>query len=137
GEDALLFTRAVLAQAGIALENARLVELLSSGKREWEQTVDAFNQAICYVDAQGAVRRANRVFADLIKLPVTALPGRAWVTLVPPAWVDPIARLFTPEGSGAAPVEVPSGDRVLLVTAIATEPGAAVLLLEDQSEKRR
>ncbi|MGH7521535.1 MAG: GAF domain-containing protein, partial [Gemmatimonadales bacterium] len=81
-ENALLFTRAVLAQAGIALENARLVELLSSGKREWEQTVDAFNQAICYVDAQGAVRRANRVFADLIKLPVTALPGRAWVTLV-------------------------------------------------------
>src|SRR5206468_2294699 len=47
---ALMFTRAVLAQAGIALENARLVELLSSGKREWEQTVDAFNQAICYVD---------------------------------------------------------------------------------------
>ena len=51
--EALLFTRAVLAQAGIALENARLVELLSSGKREWEQTVDAFNQAICYVDPQG------------------------------------------------------------------------------------
>src|SRR2546425_5451271 len=41
-----MFTRAVLAQAGLALENARLVELLSSGKREWEQTVDAFNQAI-------------------------------------------------------------------------------------------
>jgi two-component system NtrC family sensor kinase len=137
-EKALLFTRAVLAQAGIALENARLVELLSSGKREWEQTVDAFNQAICYVDSQGAVRRANRVFADLIKLPVTALPGRAWVTLVPPAWVDPIARLFTPEGSSSVtPVEVRSGDRVLLVTAIPTEPGAAVLLLEDQSEKRR
>src|SRR5207247_10831413 len=61
-EGALMFTRAVLAQAGLALENARLVELLSSGKREWEQTVDAFNQAICYVDPQGAVRRANRVF---------------------------------------------------------------------------
>lgn len=137
-ENALLFTRAVLAQAGIALENARLVELLSSGKREWEQTVDAFNQAICYVDSQGAVRRANRVFADLIKLPVTALPGRAWVTLVPPAWVEPIARLFTPEGSSSAtPVEVRSGDRILLVSAIPTEPGAAVLLLEDQSEKRR
>ncbi len=134
-ENALLFTRAVVAQAGIALENARLVELLSSGKREWEQTVDAFNQAICYVDAEGAVRRANRVFADLIKLPVTALPGRAWVTLVPPSWVDPIARLFTAEG--ATPVEVRAGDRILLVTAIPTEPGAAVLLLEDQSEKRR
>ncbi len=136
-DSALMFTRAVLAQAGIALENARLVELLSSGKREWEQTVDAFNQAICFVDTQGAVRRANRMFADLIKLPVTALPGRPWLTLVPPSWVDQVARLLGPEG-GAAPVEVRSGERTLLVTAIpAGEPGAIVLLFEDQSEKRR
>jgi two-component system NtrC family sensor kinase len=134
---ALMFTRAVLAQAGIALENARLVELLSSGKREWEQTVDAFNQAICYVDPQGGVRRANRMFAELIKLPVTALPGRPWLTLVPPSWVDPVARLLTPDG-GSTPVEVRAGERTLLVTAIpAGEPGAAVLLFEDQTEKRR
>jgi two-component system NtrC family sensor kinase len=136
-ENALTFTRAVLAQAGIALENARLVELLSSGKREWEQTVDAFNQAICYVDPQGAVRRANRVFAELTKLPVTALPGRPWLTLLPPAWVDPVARLLTPEGVGN-PVEVRAGDRILLVTAIPTgEPGSAILLFEDHTEKRR
>ena len=136
-DDALMFAKAVLAQAGIALENARLVELLSSGKREWEQTVDAFNQAICYVDALGAVRRANRMFAELIKLPVTALPGRAWMTLVPPSWVDQVARLLTPEGAGGS-VEVRAGERTLLVTAIPTEePGAAVLLFEDQSEKRR
>ena len=136
-DSALMFTRAVLAQAAIALENARLVELLSSGKREWEQTVDAFNQAICYVDAHGAVRRANRVFANLIKLPVTALPGRPWLTLLPPGWADSVARLMAmPEGGSA--VEVRAGDRVLLVTAIPTgEPGAAVLLFEDQTEKRR
>ena len=134
---ALMFTRAVLAQAGIALENARLVELLSSGKREWEQTVDAFNQAICYVDPHGAVRRANRMFAELIKLPVTALPGRPWMTLLPPSWVEPVARLLTPEGA-SPPVEVRAGERTLLVTAIAAGgPGAAVLLFEDQSEKRR
>src|SRR6266545_1854245 len=136
-DSALMFTRAVLAQAGIALENARLVELLSSGKREWEQTVDAFNRAICYIDPQGAVRRANRVFAELIKLPVTALPGRPWLTLLPPSWVDPVARLLTLEGA-PRPVEIRAGERTLMVTAIATgEPGAAVLLFEDQSEKRR
>jgi two-component system NtrC family sensor kinase len=136
-DEALLFTRAVLAQAGIALENARLVELLSSGKREWEQTVDAFNQAICFIDPQGAVRRANRVFAELIKLPVTALPGRPWLTLLPPSWIDPIARLLTPEAVSNT-VEVRAGERMLLVTVIATgEPGAAVLLFEDQSDKRR
>jgi two-component system NtrC family sensor kinase len=133
---ALAFVRAVLAQAAIALENARLVELLSSGKREWEQTVDAINQAICFIDPQGAVRRANRVFAELIKLPVTALPGRPWITLLPASWADSVARLIA--APGASPVEVRSGERVLLVTAIGTgEPGAAVLLFEDQTEKRR
>src|SRR6266550_2502179 len=136
---ALMFARAVLAQAGIALENARLVELLSSGKREWEQTVDAFNQAICYVDPQGLVRRANRVFADLIKLPVTALAGRSWLTLLPPTWAEPVARLLAASSTEAsAPLEVRAGDRILLVTAIPSgEPGAAVLLFEDQTEKRR
>ena len=137
-DSALLFTRAVLAQAGIALENARLVELLSSGKREWEQTVDSVNQAICYVDPQGMVRRANRVFADLIKLPVTALTGRSWLTLVPPAWGDPVARLIANPADAAASVELRSDDRILLVTAIPTgEPGAAVLLFEDHTDKRR
>ena len=132
----LMFVRAVLAQAAIALENARLVELLSSGKREWEQTVDAFNQAVCYIDAEGTVRRANRVFAELISLPVTALPGRPWLTLLPPAWADPVSRLLTTPGAG--PVELRSGERTLLATAIPSgEPGAAVLLFEDQTEKRR
>ena len=138
-DDTLVFVRAALAQAAIALENARLVELLSSGKREWEQTVDAINQAICYVDPQGTVRRANRVFADLIKLPVTALPGRPWLTLLPPAWTDSVSRLLTtPAGTTAAPVEVRAGERILLVTSVRTgEPGAAVLVFEDQTEKRR
>ena len=134
-DSALMFARAVLAQASIALENARLVEMLSSGKREWEQTVDAFNHAICYVDTQGTVRRANRMFAELIKLPVTALPGRPWLTLLPPAWAEPVARLLAAPGDG---VEVRAGQRVLLVTAIPTDdPGAGVLLFEDQTEKRR
>jgi two-component system NtrC family sensor kinase len=136
GQAALGFVRAVLAQAAIALENARLVELLSSGKREWEQTVDAINQAICFIDPRGAVRRANRVFAELIKLPVTALPGRPWITLLPAAWADPVGRLI--RSPGASPVEVRAGERVLIVTAVGTgEPGAAVLLFEDQTEKRR
>ncbi|HYT82381.1 MAG TPA: ATP-binding protein [Gemmatimonadales bacterium] len=135
-ETALVFVRAALAQAAIALENARLVELLSTGKREWEQTVDAITQAICFIDPHGVVRRANRVFADLIKLPVTAIPGRPWLTLLPPTWADPVARLLrVPE---APPVDVRAGDRILLVAAIPTgEPGATVLLFDDQTEKRR
>src|SRR5579884_1836080 len=93
GPAELVLVTLVLAQAAIALENARLVELLSSAKREWEKTVDAITQAICIVDAHGTVRRANRVFAELIRTPLTAIPM--------------------------------------------LEPGAAVLVFEDQTDKRR
>src|SRR5437773_3451502 len=92
GEAELTLVTAVLAQAAIALENARLVELLSSAKREWEKTVDAITQAICIVDAHGIVRLAHRAFAELIQVAVTAIPGRPWPGLLPPAWSDPVAR---------------------------------------------
>jgi signal transduction histidine kinase len=129
---------AIAAQAAIALENARLVELLSSGKREWELTVDAIHHAICIVDAKGLVRRGNRVFADLIHVPVTALPGRPWVELLPPTWAELVAAAL--RQPGAPPTEVRTGDRIFLVSAVpfaGDQSGAAVLLFEDQTEKRQ
>ena len=135
GKAELTLVSAVLAQAAIALENARLVELLSSAKREWEKTVDAISQAICIVDAHGTVRRANRVFADLIQTAVTAIPGRPWIGLLPPPWSDPVARAIAdPSGT----VEIRAGDRMLLLTAIPmAEAGSAVLVFEDQTDRRR
>ncbi len=136
GPAELTLVALVLAQAAIALENARLVELLSSAKREWEQTVDAISQAICIVDAHGTVRRANRVFAELIQTAVTAIPGRPWLGLLPPAWSDPVARAI----AEAAPtsVEIRAGERILLFTSIPlAEPGSAVLVFEDQTDRRR
>src|SRR5438132_1142235 len=136
GKAELTLVSAVLAQAGIALENARLVELLSSAKGEWEKTVDAISQAICIVDAHGTVRRANRVFADLIQTAVTAIPGRPWIGLMPPAWSDPVARALAEPS--ASTTEIRAGERVLLLTAIPmAEPGSAVLVFEDQTERRR
>ena len=136
GKAELTIVALVLAQGAIALENARLVELLSSAKREWEKTVDAISQAICIVDAHGTVRRANRVFAELIQTPVTAIPGRPWIGLLPPAWSDPVARAVA-EPSGTS-VEIRVGERVLVLTAIPmAEPGSAVLVFEDQTERRR
>src|SRR3989441_5651810 len=129
---------AVVAQAAIAPENARLVELPSSGQPEWEQTVGAVTQAICIIDAQGVVRRANRVFAGLIETAVTALPGRPWLGLLPPAWAEPVARVLADVGK--ASVELRAGERILLLTAYPMAqagPGAAVLVFEDQTEKRR
>ncbi|HXF96605.1 MAG TPA: ATP-binding protein, partial [Gemmatimonadales bacterium] len=129
---------AAAAQAAIALENARLVELLSLGKHEWELTVDAIAQAICIVDAHGRVRRANRAFSELLRIPLTTLPGRPWLELLPPAWAEVIARALARPGESAH--ELRAGEQVFLVSAVpmaGAEPGAAVLLFEDQTEKRR
>lgn len=131
----LVVLRAFTAQAALALENTRLVELLSIGKREWEHTVDTITQAICIVDAQGTVRRANRIFASLIRVPVTAVAGRPWLSLVPPTWTDVVARALA---HPSTTYELRAGDRILLASAIPLpEAGDTVLLFEDQTEKRR
>src|SRR5438128_612964 len=135
GKAELTLVSAVLAQAAIALENARLVELLSSAKGEWEKTVDAISQAICIVDAHGTVRRANRVFADLIQTAVTAIPGRPWIGLLPPAWSDPVARALAEPS--ASTTEIRAGERVLLLTAIPmVEPGAPAAEVNANQIKR-
>jgi two-component system, NtrC family, sensor kinase len=132
----LTIVAAAVAQVAIALENARLLELLSTAKRQWEQTVDAITQAICIVDARGIVLRANRVFAELVTTPVTAIPGRPWLDLVLPAWAEVVGRAVTERTPSTA--ELRAGERSLLFTAIPlAEPVSAVLVFEDQSEKRR
>jgi two-component system NtrC family sensor kinase len=138
GAAELSFLKSVLAKAGIALANGRLVELLSAGKREWELTADSISQAICIIDAAGVVRRANRGFARLTQVPVTTLPGRPWLGLVPPAWADVVGRVLAHPGAPA--VEMRAGDRILSVSAVAmagADEGTTVLLFDDHTEKHR
>ncbi len=135
-EDLELLT-AVLAQGAVALENSRLLQLLSDGKREWEQTVDAVSEAFCVLDNTGHVLRANRAFAALARHPLTALAGRPWVSLLPDDWTVPIARaLAAPELGG---VELVAEGRLYTVTAlpIGGEHGTCVLVFADQTDKKR
>jgi signal transduction histidine kinase/CheY-like chemotaxis protein len=127
---------AIVAQVSVGLENARLVQLLSSAKREWEQTVDAITHGICIIDAQGTVRRANRVFAELVQTPITAIPGRPWLALLPPGWADPVGRAVMERTPTT--VELRAGERPLILSTIPlADRGAAVLVFEDQTDKRR
>ncbi|PYO37537.1 MAG: hypothetical protein DMD37_11470 [Gemmatimonadetes bacterium] len=138
GPTELDLATAMVAMAAIALVNSRLMQLLSSGKREWELTVDTISHAICIVDAQGVVRRGNRVFAELVQVPVTALPGRPWMGLLPPNWADLVARALA--GPGGPALELRQGDRIYLVSAVpmaGEAAGDAVLLFEDTTDKRR
>ncbi|MFI5279168.1 MAG: ATP-binding protein [Gemmatimonadales bacterium] len=128
---------AIGAQVAIALQNASLIAILSTGKHEWEQLVDAIRPAIAVVDAAGGIRRANQAFAGLVGSPVTALTGRPWLFLLPPAWADPVGRaLSAPDGEGG---EIRTDQRTFSVRAhpLSDEPGVSVLLIEDVTETRR
>ncbi len=127
---------AVAAQSAIALQNTRLVELISVGKQEWEQMVDAIKPAIGILDANGAVRRANRAFAHLVGAPITTLPGRPWLMLLPPAWAEPVeVALADPGGPGA---EIRTDKRTYTVRAHQVAGlDAVVLIIEDTTDTRR
>ncbi len=127
---------AVAAQAALALQNAELLTLLSAGKREWEQMADAISHAICILDAHGVVRRGNRPFATLVGTPVTALPGRHWLTLLPPAWAEPLGQALASPGTAVA--EIRQERRLYSATAIPLGgEGDLVLVIEDHTETRR
>jgi len=130
---------AAAAQVTLALQNTQLFSLLSAGKREWEEMADAIGHAICIVDGRGLIRRANRSFAALVGTPVTALPGRPWAALLPPAWVEPIrAAIVTPGLAGTA--EIRQERRIYSASALALkgqDDESAVVIIEDHTETRR
>jgi two-component system NtrC family sensor kinase len=112
---------------------------LSQGKREWEQTVDAIAQGICVVDASGIIRRANRTFCAMVDVPLTAVAGRPWLSLVPPAWSDAI-RAALESAPARQPHDLPAGDRLFRVSALPLEGAGvahAVLVFDDQTATRR
>ncbi len=137
-ESHLVFLQAAAAQLAMALENARLLALVSSGKTEWERTVDAIGQAFCVVDANGNIRRANRAFSDLVAIPVTDVAGRPWRSALPSHWDEPVARTLAFAGT-AHQQELKTGSRMFTVSALPLgEPaGTVVLVFEDQTERRR
>ncbi len=129
---------AVAAQVALALQNSQLLSLLSAGKREWEQMADAITQAICILDGRGVVRRANRPFAELVGTPVTALPGRPWLGLFPPAWAEPVGHALANAGAGGL-TEIRQDRRIYSASAfkLKGEHDESVLIIEDHTETRR
>ena len=128
---------AAAAQAAIALQNTRLIAILSTGKHEWEQMVDAIRPAIAIVDGKGAVRRANQSFANLVAAPVTALTGRPWLFLLPPAWAEAVGRALSAPGTDSGEIRTDRRTFSVRAHAVENEPGVAVLLIEDVTETKR
>ena len=139
GERDLQIVQAVAGQAAIALVNARLLWMLSAGKRQWEQTVDAIGQAFCVIDSTETIRRANRAFGRIVDSPLTALAGRPWAELLPTAGAGAVANALASIDAGES-FEIEAGGRLLFVSALTIgdeDEAGAVLVFEDQTEKRR
>ena len=136
GDRALL--DAYLSAAALALEGLRQEAAHEEARRAWERMVDAVPYALCLVDAAGRARRANRAFADLVHAPTTAIAGRPWLALVPPAWGEGLAETLSAPGSGLE-VQLRAGTRTFAVSAypIGPVPGDAVLVFDDQTDRRR
>jgi two-component system NtrC family sensor kinase len=139
GAPSLRLLEGLVAQASIALESARLVDLHDDGRRSWQEVVDAISPALCIVDRSGRIRRANRAFADLVNAPPASLIGRPWQAFVPPEWAVDLQRALDQQGAGRE-VDLRTGERTYAVTAVpitSTDRSALVLLFDDQTERRR
>jgi two-component system, NtrC family, sensor kinase len=135
----LVLLEGLVSQASIALESARLVDLHDDGRRTWQEVVDAISPALCIVDRTGAIRRANRAFADLVNAPPASLIGRPWQAFIPPEWSADLQRALDQQGVGRE-VELRTGERTYAVTAVpisSTDHSAVILLFDDQTERRR
>ena len=135
---ALPYLGAIAAQASVAIESAKLVDVYDDGRRSWQEVVDALMLALCTVDAEGSIRRANRAFADLVSVPPAVLVGRPWSAFVPADWIADLERVLAyPLGHE---VELRTASRSYAVSGVPVGDGegaATVLLFKDQTEERR
>ena len=126
-------------QGAVAIDQAWLLELLSQGKREWEQTIDAIPEAFCVVGPATEIRRANIAFGAFVQQPVTALRDRPVLDVMPPPCVTAVrSALDQPEE--AVPIELAVGDRRYLFSVMPLgelDERMCVLVFADQTEKRR
>lgn len=62
--------------AALALQNARLFQMVKAARDEWERTFDALVDPVALLDRDGRILRANQALATRCHLPVRELKGR-------------------------------------------------------------
>ena len=124
------------AVASVALEAARVTEVLDQSRQRWEEAIDAVSLALCMLDRAGRIERVNRGFTELLSLTPVAAAGRPWQAVAPAEWRDGIGAAL---GSPGQEVELRLGDQSIAVTAFRTSPGdpGRVVLLFDNTTDRR
>ncbi len=69
------FVTLVAGQLLVGVQNARLHDVVSRGKHEWERTFDAISDPIAVFDHQGRLLRGNMALADYLGRGVRTLRG--------------------------------------------------------------
>ncbi|HHN94555.1 MAG TPA: GAF domain-containing protein, partial [Anaerolineae bacterium] len=69
-------------QVGLAIDNAQLFHNVEQGKRDWEATFDAMQDAVVLVDRDYRILRANRAFAELVQCELPDLIHKNYFELV-------------------------------------------------------
>jgi two-component system, NtrC family, sensor kinase len=135
----LRLAEAFAAQAAGALESSSLVESYDAGRRSWRDVVDAIAPALCIVDEDGSIRRANQAFSDLVGTEPVAVVGQPWRALLPPDWRPDVERLLSAAGE-LSEIELRRGDDAYAASSVPFTSGdraSVVLLFDDRTERRR
>src|SRR6266536_2624406 len=144
-EDESLLT-AVMAQAGLAYENARLYGALAERLEEirnlqqyQESVIRSSSSGILVIDRDGRLQSANPAFAAIVGRPESELVGSAFAQVLPDVELPP-----APEEGGESALEArfwnASGeerDLRVSVSAFRGEPDRRVVLVDDVTDRVR
>jgi two-component system NtrC family sensor kinase len=90
-DEEILRAETLAHQAAIALENARLFQVVSRGRTEWVTTFDAMQDCVSVHDATGKVIRANLALARRLRTTPQKIIGRY------------CSEIYDPSGSSSIP----------------------------------
>jgi two-component system, NtrC family, sensor kinase len=144
-EDESLLT-AVMAQAGLAYENARLYGALAERLEEirnlqqyQESVIRSSSSGILVIDRDGRLQSANPAFAAIVGRPETDLVGSTFAQVLPDVELPP-----APEEGGESAVEArfwnargEERDLRVSVSAFRGEPDRRVVLVDDVTDRVR
>ncbi len=137
---------AIASQAAIAIENARLFEIVARGKREWEATFDSVTEGIYLIDQNYTIIRANKAMAEGLGTRPQALIGRKCYEAVhqlKEPWSEcPLQKALQTQQAITSELEDPNTSRTLQITVYPRfdEEGKAlgsVHVVRDVTERKR
>jgi signal transduction histidine kinase len=131
----------VLATVRSLLRVRQAEEAARRAVHQWEATFDAIHDALCLLDASGAVLRCNRALADLLRQPPDAILGQPFAALLRAAFAMQSEALLALLDSPPSTGEIQLAQRSFHVTVdpVRDERGSVtgrVLLLDDTTQRQ-